>query len=401
MIITFANQLLLHFHLLLVVLFCLSQDGSNYGWSRSFRAIQSVSGWDIDGHQAIGMTAMSALVGETTSHVKRLMGGKDVVDVAGWANRVEIKYPKTTPFHFQYQTIKSDCVQAAVTDLNCPKNQCLVRVLQHFYGRLTGRPNLVQLDYPDGVQLTDSDAMKFLINLMGDLHHPMHFGFAEDLGGQNMTFVYSDSRSEKKQTTAFNYWDSALVQKFIKERPAFWYGGWTHSHSLGDRLNELRREWEDHDQETRHLLFEQWATESLHLACNNIYKDPRSGAIIPSGYEVGSTYEFTAMELLKRQILVAGARTGFILNTILSGRDAAKLRQGSGVEVPLEDESLHGNLSVPSQRYFKSFCINFVIIVVVLGVFAYVSRFYSPTSTQSVGAGTRSVSTSKPVEKTT
>ncbi|XP_055388661.1 uncharacterized protein LOC129617508 [Condylostylus longicornis] len=282
------------------------------------------------------MTAMSALVGKATAQVKRLMGGKDVVDVAGWAHRVEAKYPKTASFHFQHQTTKWDCVEALATDLNCPENRCLTRALQHFYGRLTGRPNLVKLEYPDGLQLTDSDAVKFLVNLLGDLHQPLHVGFAEDFGGHNITLIYTDAQREKKQTTMFNYWDSALVQKSIQERPAFWYGGWTHSHSLGDRLTALRREWDSHESATRHLLFAKWATESLHLVCNSVYKESRSGAIIPNGFEIGSTYEFEALEVTKRQILTAGARIGFVLNTILSERDASKLRQGSGVEVPSE-----------------------------------------------------------------
>lgn len=306
---------------LTLILFCLSGP-----WL--------ASAWDSEGHQAIGMTAMSALHGKATAQVKRLMGGKDVVDVAGWAHRVEAKYPKTGSLHFQYQTTKWDCVQAAVTELNCPENQCIVRAIQHFYGRLTGRPNLVKLDYPDGLQLTDSDAVKFLVNLLGDLHQPLHIGFRDDLGGHNITLIYTDAQREKTQTTMFDYWDSALVQKFIQERAAFWYGGWTHAHSLGDKLAGLRQQWDSEEPESRHLLFEKWATESLHHACDNIYKDPRTGALVPSGFESGSPYEYAAMELIKGQILTAGARIGFVLNSILAERDAVKLRQGSGVEVP-------------------------------------------------------------------
>lgn len=313
---------------LILVLFC---TNTQLNW---LPILHFCSAWDSDGHQAIGMTAMSALHGKASAQVKRLMGGKDVVDVAGWAHRVEVKHPKTAALHFQHQTTTWDCGQVTITDLNCPENHCLLRALQHFYGRLTGRPNLVKMEYPDGLQLTDSDAVKFLVNLLGDLHQPLHVGFGEDFGGQNITLIYTDAQREKRQTTMFKYWDSDLIQKFMISRPAIWYGGWTHANSLGEKLTAFRQEWESQEADTRHELFEKWATESLQLACVSVYKDARGGAVIPSGFEVGSTYEYTSMDIIKRQILIAGARIGFVLNSILLERDAAKLRQGSGVEVP-------------------------------------------------------------------
>lgn len=345
--------------------------------------------WDTDGHQAIGMTAMSALSSKATAQVKRLMGGRDVVDVAGWAHRVEEKHPGTAPFHKQWQDRAWNCAVPQKDENNCPENACLVPAIQHFYGRLTGRPNLIQLKYPDGLKFTDSDAVKFLVNLVGDLHQPLHLGFAPGRAGRDiMLRVFSAGNHNpdaREDISLYDYWDSALMQRFIAERPATWYGGWTHAHNLGpEKMAELKKEWESEPPETRHLIFERWASESLAKACSDIYKDPKFGSQIPSGFEVSPAFDYQALEVIKNQILIAGARIALVLNTILAERDAGKLRQGSAVAINLVD-SPSGGKRLTHGTWVKNFAINSVIIVSVLGIFIYVTKFYANSKAAITG----------------
>lgn len=342
--------------------------------------VVSAAAWDTDGHQAIGMTAMSALSSKATAQVKRLMGGRDVVDVAGWAHRVEEKHPGTAPFHKQWQDRSWNCAVPQQDESNCPANACLVPAIQHFYGRLTGRPDLIPLKYPDGLKFTDSDAVKFLVNLIGDLHQPLHFGFASNQAGKDImlrVFSAGSHRADaREEVSLYDYWDSALMQRFITERPATWYGGWTHAQNLGpEKLAELRKQWEGEPPETRHKVFQTWAEESLSKACNEIYKDPKFGAQIPSGFEVSPAFDYQSLELIKNQILVAGARIALVLNTILAERDAGKLRQGSAVAINLV-ESQGGGKRMSHGAWVKNLAINSAIVLSVLGIFVYITRFY-------------------------
>lgn len=49
--------------------------------------------FDKDGHEAVGMVAMSALSQPSIEGIKRLMHGADAADVAGWAHALEDQHP--------------------------------------------------------------------------------------------------------------------------------------------------------------------------------------------------------------------------------------------------------------------------------------------------------------------
>ncbi|CEM27184.1 unnamed protein product [Vitrella brassicaformis CCMP3155] len=330
--------------------------------------------WDKDGHEAIGMTAMSALKGKALAQLKRLMGGKDAVDVSEWAHKVNKQYPWTTALHFQPQPggepdTEWRCDKIDVSE--CPDNKCLLAALKHFYGRLTGK-KLVEMKYPEGIHFTDADCLKYLINLIGDLHQPLHVGFkASDMGRAiNGTF-------KNKPHSLYEIWDTTLTQTMMAERPGFWYGGWTHVNSVKSQYENDKKEWAEKDFE----LFERWASESLQVACNKVYKDPTQNVRLVPDFKTTPHMERQWGQEMQQRILTAGARLVIVLNSILEQQEAKKLRQGSGVEVQGEEEH-KAKPRVPA--WVRNLGTNLIIIVVVLGVFIYISQFYGgPASTAS------------------
>eukprot|EP00386_Alphamonas_edax_P008732 GDKI01028428.1.p1 GENE.GDKI01028428.1~~GDKI01028428.1.p1 ORF type:complete len:270 (-),score=76.60 GDKI01028428.1:200-1009(-) len=232
-------------------------------------------GWDKEGHEAIGMTAMSALKGKALQQVKRLMGGKDVVDISDWAHKVNKLYPWTEKLHFQPQT-EWGC---KLDFNNCPANVCLVNALKHFYGRLTNKKvgETANLKYPEDMKLTDADALKFLISLIADMHQPMHLGFATDDCGREFNATYRGQPS-----SLYEIFDTKLVQTSVTERPGFWYGGWTHVNAVKQLFETEKAEWQSKD----HEMFDKWAEENVQTACTKIYKDPSSNERIASGFAV-------------------------------------------------------------------------------------------------------------------
>uniref|UniRef100_A0A7S1PLT7 Aspergillus nuclease S(1) n=1 Tax=Alexandrium catenella TaxID=2925 RepID=A0A7S1PLT7_ALECA len=294
--------------------------------------------WDKDGHEAIGMTTMSALEIASVTQVKRLMHGRDAVDVAAWAHKVNKKYPWTVELHYQRQPAGrcgSKDEEKKPADLtSCPDNRCLVKGLKHFYGRLVGKP-LVEINWPAGMKLTDADAVKFLINLMGDLHQPLHFGRDTDNLGRNITVLFRN-----KKMSLYDMWDHEIAATVMKDSPGFWWGGWTHVQRTRVEYEKDGLQWKKDGVK----MIETWADETSKYLCESVYRNPLTSRSILDELEDGvfrvdeNLYEVWKREMLIK-MLVAGARTAIVLNSILQAREAESLQGGTSVsEIEGEDD---------------------------------------------------------------
>eukprot|EP00918_Siedleckia_nematoides_P019901 GHVU01042386.1.p1 GENE.GHVU01042386.1~~GHVU01042386.1.p1 ORF type:complete len:347 (-),score=25.21 GHVU01042386.1:1062-2060(-) len=319
------------------------------------------------------MTAMSILKGNTLTQVKRLTGGKDVVDVAAWAHRVAKKYPGVRNLHFQPHPKAEGNDVDALNLSNCPDNHCLVNALKHFYSRVTKSQPKHDLKYPDKLQFTDADAIKYMINLLGDMHQPLHLGNHHDAFGGAINLTLSVPGSNI-QTNLFALWDTELIKKFANDRQSYWYGGWTHVNTLGKDFYE--REKSSWEKRPWNETFETWARENREIAVHRIYQNPMTGKALESGLVLSGPLEYMWIEEIKRRILRAGVRTAIVLNAVLENRDGTRLRQGSGVVLPDEDK-VHVRVEKKKTPWLQNLLANLGIIAVVLVGFLYISRFFS------------------------
>lgn len=269
------------------------------------------------------MTTMSALETTAVAQVKHLMGGKDAADVAAWAHKVNKKYPWTTELHFQRQP-STTCERAQTTD--CKDNKCLMKAILHFYGRLVGK-NLAEISWPDGIKLTDADCLKYLITLMGDMAQPLHFGTSFTDMGRNITVEFRGTK-----TNLYELWDKEMTQAVIKAQPGFWWGGWTH-------VQRTRVEYEKDSEQFKkehETLLSRWADESAKFLCESVYRNPLTGKQILEELDSRGVFKLSEdlFETWKREMLsrmlVAGARTAIVLNSILHHREG-KLHSGTAV----------------------------------------------------------------------
>lgn len=285
------------------------------------------------------MTTMSALEAEPTAQVKRLMHGRDAVEVSGWAHKVNKKFPWTVDLHFQRQKDAGTCGKVDLSE--CPGNKCLVKALKHFYGRLVNKPT-VDIDWGAGIKLTDADCVKYLINLIGDLHQPMHFSPVLSAEHANITVVYRG-----KEMSMFDMWDREITQTTIKDNPGFWWGGWTHVQRTRVEYETDGHKW----QKDGPLEFDRWAEETHTYLCDKIYKNPITGKQIFTELSNGKYHVHEELfQLWKRELLskmlVAGARTAIVLNSVLHHREGAPGLHG-GTAVSGVDE---GDEEAPSAQ---------------------------------------------------
>jgi len=357
-----------------------------------------VSAWDKEGHEAIGMTTMSALDVVATANIKHLMGGKDAADVAAWAHKVNKKYPWTTELHFQRQpSVKTG--RWAKADLSdCKDNRCLMKAILHFYGRLTGN-NFAEIAWPNGIKLTDADCLKYLITLMGDMHQPLHFGTAETDVGRNISVLFRG-----KSTTLYDMWDKEITQAVIKDAPTFWWGGWTH---VGRTRVEYEKDKEDFKKEHEKML-QKWADEVAEFSYDSVYRNPLTGKQIVDELDRNGVfrinenlYETWKREMLSK-MLVAGARTAVLLNSILHYREAGNLHGGTSVshlegEEDEEEEHVKGppargrkgelpRRAKRSMQGYTALLINLGIGLVAVFAFLVLMRIWAGPDRSSQGA---------------
>jgi hypothetical protein len=192
----------------------------------------------------------------------------------------------------------------------------------------------------DETGFTDADAMRFIINLIGEVGQPLHAGFQSNGFGRNV-YVRIPQRPGFPESVVSMYelWDKTLVDGAINDpyNPNFWWSGWTHYRSLNQGIvAAMKRQWEEKGIE----VVSDWINESAQYACNYIYTDPVSKERhslnrgkdnpIPISLDIYAMWE----REMKQRILIAGTRLGIILNAILASKDGAggaKLRRGSAL----------------------------------------------------------------------
>lgn len=295
--------------------------------------------FDMEGHDAIGQTAASAMDQEAMRQVKRLLGGQDTSDVAGWGHQADDTFPGLTKLHYQtHDDSSGQHCKADQRKAKCDNNMCLLSAIKHFYGKILkdeGRkidfPDLVYNDVHEGLKFSDADAVKMLINLLGDLHQPLHVGYVGDDLGRAVKVKFRG-----KETTLYELWDKGIGEVIRTEQSGFWYGGWTH-------VRGITHEWEDDKEywkkEGAFKSFDRWYAETAEFACKEVYKHPTTGKLFAGeGVNKDEVFEIDDAAYQEwnkawlRQILLAGERTAIVLNDILDASGAKKLDSRTQVE---------------------------------------------------------------------
>jgi len=311
----------------------------------SFAFLSAVAvAFDLDAHDAIGQTCASAMTQESIKQLKKLLDGQDASEVAGWGHQVDDTYPGMERLHFQVHDEKADggfC--GAKKTAICQDNICLLQSIKHFYGKVLSdegrRVEFPAIDYQKvakGIKFSDADLLKMLINLIGDLHQPMHVGFGGDDNGRNVIVKF---RGEK--TSLYDVWDKAISEAVRTHESHFWLGGWTHVRAVSTEWENDKARWKEDGADKS---FERWLDESAQLACEKAYTNPVTGKKLAGPGAEGGEPElgedvFQAWrEIWLKQILIAGERTAIVLNDILDAKGAAKLQKGSKVHTKADEE---------------------------------------------------------------
>src|SRR5580698_9933127 len=122
-------------------------------------SVEQAFGWGQEGHSIIAEIAERRLDAETLRKVKVLLGGEvSMASVASWADDYRALHPETGGWHFVNIPLDTPVYDPA---RDCDKGNCVVQALARFTAILSDCSKSLS---------ERSDALKFVIHFVGDVH---------------------------------------------------------------------------------------------------------------------------------------------------------------------------------------------------------------------------------------
>lgn len=252
---------------LIILLSCLLFAGSVYGWGQK-------------GHDVTAYIAECHLTPEAAQKIDKVLNGHSPVYYCNWmdiaSHTPEYNYTKT--WHY----LNIDEGQTLETMPRNPKGDVLTAVTAL----------VAELKAGGLAPEAETEKLKMLIHLVGDMHCPMHLGRAEDLGG-NLHKV----RFFGRETNLHTVWDTDLVEAAHRWSYTEWAEQIDNGRSKADRKRIATGTPDD------------WVRET-HGICTRVYADT------PEGMEISYDYVARFAPVVEDQLLRAGLRLAALLNEI-------------------------------------------------------------------------------------
>lgn len=210
-----------------------------------------------------------------------------------WADviRGERGFEVFTPSHYVNLPPGASGFDAA---RDCAETLCVVEAIEMFAGRLRD-PTLA----PEGKLV----ALKFLGHFVGDIHQPLHAGYAADRGGNDVAACIPGD----DDTNLHAVWDGFIVNRRLAALGLDWKG---YGARLQADIHPVERElWRSLDPRL-------WAEESYALMEDEAYEDVDRDAGEAVGC-FGEDFVLRHVETTERRLKQAGVRLAALLEDIL------------------------------------------------------------------------------------
>ncbi|WP_142125642.1 S1/P1 nuclease [Pseudoxanthomonas sp. 3HH-4] len=157
--------------------------------------------WGPLGHRLVALLAWDELAPDTRRQVEALLQGEPdptLAGVASWADDLRENDPvlgrKTARWHF-VNLGEHDCVYVQSRD--CPGGNCVVDAI---------RAQTAILADTRRTRAERVQALKFVVHFVGDVHQPLHAGYAHDKGGNDVQVNWNG-----RGTNLHTLWDSRML----------------------------------------------------------------------------------------------------------------------------------------------------------------------------------------------
>jgi len=157
-----------------------------------FLSIHKSHAWSEKGHAMVAQVAFSYLDEVTKKNVLSYLDGMTIEDAANWMDNIKGDKSKDFMNAYHYANFPKGFRVADREGAN------IVHVLNNTILELGAKDKLSKEEIKMKIL--------FLFHLVGDLHQPLHVGYGNDRGGNNVQLNY-----QTRGTNLHSFWDSGII----------------------------------------------------------------------------------------------------------------------------------------------------------------------------------------------
>ena len=243
--------------------------------------------WGRDGHAIVGKIAIDRIDQETRDWLAQIIGdtsNKTLRFACNWPDivREQDQYNPTRPFH--YVNLPRGASEYR-PERDCADGRCVTEKIKYFAARL---------DQESLPRSERSKAFNWLCHLVGDLHQPLHAGFSDDRGGNDVTVNFHGNSMRLHQL-----WDTGIIRR----RHNNWLEFTRQLQAKQSPLQSGQQQWNLSE-------VDEWTNESHQLVVGaKVYP--------PDGKpRISHEFEDNADLLIQQRLTSAGLRLARILTAI-------------------------------------------------------------------------------------
>lgn len=251
-------------------------------------------GWGDQGHKIVCEIAWQRMTPTARALVSELRAAdrtakRSFARSCTWADRArETTHRATREYHFINVARGAGGVDL---ERDCPAYDCVPIAIRR-YAAYLAREDL-------GADKR-AEALRFLAHFVGDAHQPLHAGYADDRGGNDILVDwFGKPASPTDDVSLHGVWDVGILRR----------AGLSHARAAAQLAAEISdeeaAEWAD-------LEVDAWVAESYRLAVDVAYD-------LPADRVLGTAYFERALPVVKEQLEKAGVRLAHLLDSIAAG----------------------------------------------------------------------------------
>ena len=264
--------------------------------------------WGANGHRIIAQICEWHLEDQTKEQLKELLGNNYMAEIANWPDyiRSERGWKFADPWH--YTTINMDQTVGDVRkryDRDTSINDA-IEAIELMKDILSGDQeateyleHLMEINRAKPLNgSTKATALAFLVHIVGDIHQPMHVGKNRDLGGNKISVLYFN-----KKSNVHRVWDTDIIEH---ERLSYTeFAHFINNKATAEEVGLFQSN-----------TIDEWAMESILLRekiYNTLYDNTDRDSGLPS---FSWQYQHDFIPHVKKRLLQGGIRLAGLLNEI-------------------------------------------------------------------------------------
>jgi hypothetical protein len=256
----------------------------------------SAAVWSLGGHDIVCEIAFQRLTDEARAMVFAIRAhdpqpSETFYRSCGWADSSRYEDHKAT-YEYHFMNVVVADADEMVMQRDCANYDC-VQLAVVRYARYTA----MDPGDSESLQIRRANALKFVGHFVGDLHQPVHVGYAHDRGANDLYVDFYDEPDQRLHAV----WDF-----HIPNRMGLYDDPIATAHRMAAEISDAEAaRWENFDVVA-------WSRESYEIVKELVYDIPADGRI-------GDDYFNRAAPLVEERFKQAGVRLAFLLNHAAAG----------------------------------------------------------------------------------